>query len=502
MMKLRYMVPLLGALALGGCENFLEEEPKDFFSPDNFPASEEDLNIAIGGLMSYYDSGSSQPYFNRGWFFLSEVPSDQTVASATGGTRHDVDAFTLTPENEWLWRVWENVYGVVNAANMLVQRIPEIEGVRQSTLDRYMGAALFHRAHSYFNLVRVWGRVPLITEPVDGFGNNDQITAASTAEVYAQIEQDLVQAAELLPDSWSDGPGKPTKAAAYAMLADVYLNMAGYEDVQGMGQDDKWAKAAAAAKTVMDMNRFRLVEDFGDLWLVRNKNGPEHIFSIQFGGLRSQTMTVQSHPSGLGTESGWNYWYTTSEVMDDFLDADERKDPTFVTEVLVDDEVFRYDDPDGFGDHTPRFSRPTPYLGKWWDPGRESLIENSKRTDANFPIYRYADVLLMYAEAVNEASGPTAAAYDAINQVRARAELPPLSGLTKAQFRDAVRMERYWELAHESKRLFDLKRWGIFYEVLSQDPVAAPGVAPHHLFFPIPQRELLLLPGVEQNPGY
>jgi starch-binding outer membrane protein, SusD/RagB family len=112
-------------------------------------------------------------------------------------------------------------------------------------------------------------------------------------------------------------------------------------------------------------------------------------------------------------------------------------------------------------------------------------------------------VLLIYAEAHNEAVGPDASAYTAINQVRTRAALPNLTaGLSQAQFRDSVRQERSWELAFESKRLFDLKRWGLFYSVLSNDPLAKIGIQQYHLFLPIPKRELDLNQNLCQNPGY
>jgi starch-binding outer membrane protein, SusD/RagB family len=158
-----------------------------------------------------------------------------------------------------------------------------------------------------------------------------------------------------------------------------------------------------------------------------------------------------------------------------------------------------------FGNKSNRgagFERPFPYYGKFFDAGRETIQLNNSRTDLNWPVYRYAEVLLFFAEAENEANGPTGAAFDALNQVRARAKLPALAGLTKDQFREAVRQERSWELAFESKRLFDLKRWGIFYDVMQNDLVGRIGVQPHHVWMPIPQRDVDLAPSLGQNPGY
>ena len=201
-------------------------------------------------------------------------------------------------------------------------------------------------------------------------------------------------------------------------------------------------------------------------------------------------------------ESGINYWYSTPDFMTTFSDSDARKKPTFLTQVTVGTTTYRYDTlPGFFGDKRPRFPKPMPYYGKFYD-ANGSIANNNGRTDLNWPIYRYAEVLLLFAEAENEANGPTADAYSAINQVRARAKLPLLAGLSQDQFRDAVHQERSWELAFESKRLFDLKRWGTFYSVLSQDAVAKIGVQSFMVFLPIPQREIDLDPALGQNTGW
>jgi hypothetical protein len=485
-------------LALVGCHDFLVEQPEDFFTPNNFPSSEADLRIALGGIDDWYTGGSSQAYYIRGWPMVTEVPSDQTVAQSTSDSRYEQDSFTLNPSNEWLWRVWRQVYGAINQSNILIQRIPTMTGVPQDVKDRYLGAAYFHRALNHFNAVRVWGSVPLMTEPVTDFEAAAGTTRAPLDKIYAQIVSDLTNAVKLLPVKWPDSAtpddGRPTRGAANAMLADAYLNMGG-----ALVKQPKWAEAAAAAKAVIDSKAYSLVPNFADLWLVKNKNGPEHIYSIQFQGLVRNLFTSQSRPSGIGSESGINYWYTTPQFMSSFSDQDKRKAVTFLTSVTVGSTTYSYTT---FGNKSPRFSTPMPYYGKFYDNGGQSITLNSGRSDLNWPVYRYAEVLLFHAEAENEANGPTPAAYGSINAVRSRAGLPPLSGLTQAQFRDAVRQERSWELAFESKRLIDLKRWGLFYDVLSNDPVAKIGIKPFMVWAPIPQREVDLNSALGQNAGW
>lgn len=144
---------------------------------------------------------------------------------------------------------------------------------------------------------------------------------------------------------------------------------------------------------------------------------------------------------------------------------------------------------------------PLPYYGKFYDNGGQSITLNAGRSNLNWPVYRYAEMLLLQAEAENEARGP-ANAYASINAVRARAGLPALAGLSQAAFRDAVRQERSWELAFESKRLFDLKRWGLYTQVIGADVVSKIGWKPTHIWAAIPQHEIDINSGIKQNPGY
>jgi starch-binding outer membrane protein, SusD/RagB family len=509
-----WTVAALTSVMLAGCNDWLVEEPQDFFSPDNFPATEADLAIALGGIDNWYTGGSNQAYFIRGWPMITEVSSDQTVFSGTTGSRYEQDSYTLSPSNEWLWRVWQQIYGAIGQANFLIARIPKMTGVAEDVKDRYLGAAKFHRAFNHFNAARVWGSVPLVVAPVTDFSTVGQVGRAPITEVYDSIARDLEDAARLLPLRWpgstTPDDGRPTRGAANAMLADVYMNMSG-----ALVGENHWADAATAAQAVISSGQYILVPNFADLWLIRNKNGPEHIYSIQFQGTGRNLFTCQSRPSGIGSEScsnATNYWYSTADFMRTFSDVDARKAATFLTRVTAGSTTFTYwridtiagrVDTSGFGDKTPRFPEGMPYYAKFFDAGGPGLInQNSGRTDLNWPIYRYAEVLLMFAEAENEANGPTTLAYDAINQVRRRAQLPDLAGLSQGQFRAAVHQERSWEVAFESKRLFDLKRWGEFYDTLSVDPVARIGIQPFMVFMPIPQREIDLDPALGQNDGW
>src|SRR2546430_1596879 len=428
------------ALTLAGCRNWLVEEPQSFFTPDDFPTTEADLKIALGGIDDWYTGGQSQAYFHRGWPMLTEVPTDQTVAQSASDSRYAQDSYTLNASNEWLWRVWRQIYGAINQANVLIARIPQMTQVSQDVKDRYLGAFKFHRAFNHFNAVRVWGSVPLMMRPTTEFATATQITRTPIAEIYDSIALDLEDAATLLPLRWPDAAtpddGRPSGGAANAMLADVYLNMSG-----ALVQENHWADAARAAKAVIDSGGYSLVPNFADLWLIKNKNGPEHIYSIQFSGVKRNLFTCQSRPSGVGKEACTNYWFSTAAFMNSFDPSDARKAVTFLTRVIDGSKTYSYHtaDSSGFGDYQERgegFEQPMPYYGKFYDAGGPGAINlNNSRTDLNWPIYRYAEVELMYAEAENEAVGPDAFACSAINDVRGRAKLPALTaGLSQDQF--------------------------------------------------------------------
>src|SRR5215216_5204260 len=133
-----FLVATLTLTLLGGCNDFLVEKPEDFFSPENFPSTEADLKIALGGIDNWYTGGTNQPYFIRGWPMMTEVPSDQTVYSRpTDVSRYEQDTFTMNSSNEWLWRVWRQIYGAINASNLLIERIPRMTAVPQAVKDRY-----------------------------------------------------------------------------------------------------------------------------------------------------------------------------------------------------------------------------------------------------------------------------------------------------------------------------------------------------------------------------
>src|ERR1700738_3211371 len=135
------------ALAVGACKDYLIEAPEDLFTPSNFPSTDGDLKIALGGIDNWYTGGSNQPYYIRGWPMISEVPSEEAILiNNVTDSKYEQNTYTYNPSNEWLWRTWNQMYGAIGQANLLIARIPTMNGLPQPVKDRYLGAARFHRA--------------------------------------------------------------------------------------------------------------------------------------------------------------------------------------------------------------------------------------------------------------------------------------------------------------------------------------------------------------------
>ena len=481
-----YITLILAVLILTSCESFLEEKPRDFISPENFPASQSDAEMMLAGAMSTL---YQERMYDRSLYFLAEASSDHTDPSATSGPRYDIGAFTYTADNEFVWRTWEACYIIINNTNIMIESLPNSQMPEQS-INQYISAAKFLRAFSYFHLVRLYGEVPLLTAPVKDFTSASSMPRSPVADVYRFVLQDLEEAERFLPVEWAGmGVGRPDLGSCKSLLAEVYITAAGYPlKDQGM-----WSRAAAKAKEVIDMGKYSLMDDFASLWLVANRNNRESVMSLQnmTQTTNRSMMAVQTRPSNLpGGQAGWGMWHSNEQFLNTFDEEDDRKAASFLTEYK--------------GMTYRNFPNAQPYIRKYFDAGRENFGEFNRRAPIYIPIFRYAEILLFHAEATNEANGgPTAEAYHSVNQVRTRAGLPALPpGLSQGDFREAVRRERSFELAFECKRRYDLVRWETFMDVFSKYKLTKNNVKPYHVIYPVPQRELLLNPNLGQNSGY
>ena len=492
---IRYFI--LSCLLLWGvlaCKNLLEEDPKDQVFVNNFFQTENDATAAVNSVYAVLNATSSAPnfggvYFSDYWV-ATGLASDE-MSNRIAVTDYDqLDKFTYRPVNIVLNEFWTLAYKGINNANFAIEGIPRVEAA-DAFKNQRLGEARYLRGMLYFDLVRWFGDIPLVVR----LGGDVTPPRNSKADVYAQIISDLEFAAANLPESYpaNDGLGRATKGSATGLLAKVQLTLGA------------WQKCVDACNTVINSNKYGLYADFAEAFKVPNENGKETLFSVGFGSANNSIsfweegqFNVRLLPRQLTGQipgvnaQGWQV--ATQNLYDSYEPQDRRRGVTLLTTIQnVDGSTTTVE----------------PHIQKYWDKVNEPLAGN---TNHDFPYLRYADVLLMKAEALNELNnGPNAEAYDAVNQIRKRArfngtiELPillDLQGLSYQAFKDALLLERRHEFVGEGHRWFDLVR---FQKLEALVPIAKPGIQPQpfHVLFPVPQEEIDLNPNLlPQNQGY
>ncbi|MDX9880474.1 MAG: RagB/SusD family nutrient uptake outer membrane protein [Prolixibacteraceae bacterium] len=495
-MKTKNLIIILVILASVNitCSDFLEEDPKSILSPTSYPNSEADVRQIFGGVHSIIVGLT-----NARWHIIVTGSDEGISRMLPGESRGDLDHYAFQIDNGFFLDIWQSEYQVINSMNLIIDRL---ESLDENWVNPYIGAAQALRAFMYFDLVRLFGKIPLIVIPSSEIALFE-VEREEISVVYDQIILDLTNAETNLSGHQWDIPIMPTIGFAKSMLAKVYMTMAG----NPLNDATKWALASSKAKEVVDLNIYQLVKPYSDLFLIANENGPEHIFSAQISvdGPNRQLLNLNFRPRNIGLQRGNGQAATTIQFYQEFSADDIRRDVSILTGVLSTTgnsggapKTYTY--PTWGGSAKER----TPHIKKYFDTNRpyENWMEFDRSSGNNFPILRFADVLLTLAESENEANGPTDLAYNALNQIRDRAGLSPLSGLSQSEFRNAVRDDRKKELCFEAHRRFDLVRWGTFFSVMSADPYAGPNVKPHHELLPIPLLELNVNPGLGQNPNY
>jgi hypothetical protein len=474
------------ALTYTSC-NLLEEKPSDFITPDKFYKTGED---AIAAVNAVYDRlGSGGPYAQP-LLMLTELTADHVrQVDEPQLNRRQLDDYTFSAQNTEIDAVWKESYTGINRANEVIANVPGI--TMDATLQaRVLGEAKFLRALFYFNLVRLFGDVPLLTVPTSSLqGNNVTRTAAS--EVYAQIVKDLTEAEASLPVTYGAADrGRVTKGAAQTLLVKVYVTRAYLPFKDG----NDLTNAINKAKEVIAAGTYSLWPDYANAFSLANENGRESIFEVQFqanlsGEGSSLTSTLLPRATIIG--SGFSNFVPTADFAQSFEPGDRRREWGLYTTYNKGGQVVNL---------------PFPYFFKFLDEGVINANANTSDANTNVPVLRYSDLLLMLAEALNELNnGPTTEAYEFINQVRRRARvtpeaLPDLAGLDYTSFRDKILEERGRELYLEGHRWFDLKRTGKLLEVLRAK--VNPNIQENQTVFPLPLREISINTQLVQNEGY
>jgi hypothetical protein len=468
--------------------NKLDENPDSIITVSQFYKTQSDAISAVSAIYSTMntDAAGDFPMYGRNMNLLTGNGSDDQIFSPSN-TNTDVRALgtaTYVPANDRIKKNWQQLYFGISRANVAIDNIPNINF--DTTLrSRLIRESKFIRALLYFNIVRFWGDAPLILhDPTSIDVSKQKVTRAPKDSIYAQILADLTDAT-LLPATYSGANiGRATSGAAHALLAKVYVTRR------------EWAKALIELNTVINGGYgYDLFSNYLDAFQQATKNGKEHIFSVQFGtnlGAKNSTQTLSS-----GNFSSFNTAVYPGDLPADstlyqlFAASDTRRNVTFFTSL--------------YNAATGKYVTFTPARFAKFIDYSISPLTNQAQSGINFPVIRYADILLLDAEVLNEINGaPTADAYAAINRVRSRAGIADLTtGLNQADFRDSVFLERRKEFIQEGMRWFDLARRGgtYLYDALKKFPDKT-GAAVKDTLFPIPQSERDINSELTQNPGW
>lgn len=468
--------------SLSGCEkSFLDQAPQSTRSEVNFYKTSSDFNNAVIGVYATLKHAGLYANGTGALHVMTEIVSDNTENGATRQAVNqgifEINDFITLISTDRVRDCWIGLYTGIGRTNSILDRLPSAS-IPQADKDRYEAEAKFMRALFYFHLVRLYGDIPLITKEITSpYGVND-IARSPANQVYDLIVSDLKVAEAKLPTTLTAAQaGRAPQGAAKALLGKVYLTLKQYDN------------AATKLKEVIDAKTYDLMPKYADVFasttsFAANK---EILFTVQYvGGQIGQGSAMWSDwapfnagtallGSGGGTGNGFNK--PTADMANAYEAGDLRKDASMLTT---------------YKSATGQDVREA-YVVKFRQQG--ALAGDS---DVDFPILRYADVLLMYAEALNE-QGKTTEALPFLNQIRKRAGLADKTGLAQADFRLAIEQERRVELAFEGHRWYDLIRTNRQQTVISSKGLP---IKDFHKLFPIPQREIDLNKSLTQNSGY
>lgn len=459
--------------------SILVEEPDHIIVTDGFYKTEGD---AVAAVNSIYNRLATRMY-NRDMYIMADLPTDdyKNGQGMPNPFLLDLEFLRMTPENQFVAQTWQDHYDGINRANTAINRIPEIE-MDENLKNRLIGEAKFIRGLLFFNLVRFFGEIPIVTSDTRNLSELN-VERSSVQKVYEQVIDDLLFASTNLPFVQSGNDlGRATKGSAKILLGKVYLTMKDW---------DKTIGVLAEVINNQGAYNYGLHENYRDNWNRSTENGPEMIFAVQFmepPGITHSLMRLSGPrnrvPGFLGNEAD----IPTLEVYNLFEEGDRRRAATFYTSLDRNGVTYKF---------------PFPFFYKYFDPGN---VNSTNISNANVFVLRYSDALLMFAEALNEKNGPEAKSFELINRVRRRAfgsNAFDLVNLTQSEFRDAVFLERRLEFVLEGQRWFDLVRTGRFVQTMrNHTENGGTNVQPHHILMPIPQREIDTNPNLIQNAGY
>ena len=504
--KLACLIAVLALFSASGCKKFLDTNRQGEYNTDNYPYP-QGSGPYDGYLFGAYNDLRSYDVHCTGFFLATSVRGDDADkgSSATDGVPDGstMDLFPVSPSNGFINGMWTGYYAMIGKCNEVLDQVANNKDIiaTDQQKSQALGEARFLRAYAYFNMVRFFGRIPVIDKKL---APGESAPQGTPAQAYALIESDLQFAAINLPPSWDPKfIGRLTKGAANGLLAKVYLTQ------------QKWGQAMATANLVMTSGQYNLSTPYNTIFGESGENSKESVFEVQ-----ATASAAEPNANGVefiqwqGVRSGgiWNLGYGWNVPNANLENAYEPNDPRKARTILYRSTPTTsyktvYEEVTATDWENPMYNHKV-----YSNPSFRGLYNNRAGRWMNIRILRYADVVLMYAEAANEVGGTanTTAALAALNSVRARARgasttiLPNITETDQGLLREIIRHERRIELAMEHDRFFDLVRWGISGSVL---PLAGRpnfnAARDNVLPIPIQQIDLSKAPNkLTQNPIY
>ncbi|CAM1365398.1 RagB/SusD family nutrient uptake outer membrane protein [Tenacibaculum xiamenense] len=466
--KILNIIIAVSSLLLVSCEESLNILPITDKSANNFYSNEGEIESAIVGVYGKLQSSSLYGLDLIGVGEISGEDSFEEIAANDGGRFGQLDDFSTNAGNDLVGDIWRESYEAILRINTVLNRIEAINYDDNSLKKTRIGEMQFVRALIYFNLVRLYGGVPLViqetTNPFDFFGQGRN----SASEIYIQIELDLDAAIQNLPLTKTSG--RPAKGAAQALLGDVHLTLGNFSE------------ALINLGNVVNSSVYQLATSTDQIFGVANEGNSEVIFEVQFasginGNSEGSPAASQFRPSGT-TANAKGHNLPSTAFVNSFEAGDTRLNDYVDVNTII---------------------NPFYHSNKY-----EVSTTGPNDSGSDYFVIRYSDVLLKYAEALNE-TDQTSNAISELNKIRNRATLPNTSATTKEEVRDAIRNERRYELIGEGHRWFDLKRYGnaistmnSFFSTNNLNVV----IDETNLILPIPQSQIDTDPSISQNPGY
>ena len=496
--NIKFALCIVASLIAVSCSDFLEKAPYDTVDPNNTSSMTDDIIVPmVNGC--YKCLQSSNMYNMRMWTL--DILAGNSVVGAGGGTDGletiQASNFITQSDNGMALYMWRSPWVGIGQCNALLQGLETAENATPALRNRVKGEALFLRAHYYYILVRLYGALPIRKEPYNP-EESSAIARSSVSEVYDLIIADTKEAIELLPakaEYRTEDQGRACKEAAMCQLADIYLTLA-------PDNSSYYSQIESLCDDIASYGYDLLSYDYMDCFDATKNNTGESLFEVQFSGSTeydfwgsdcqsswASTFMGPRNSDFVAGSYGWNQ--PTQEFVDQYEPGDLRKDLT----------IFYEGCPSFDGkDYKASYSNTGYNVRKFMVT--KSVSPEYNTNPANWVVYRYADVLLKKAEALNE-QGRTSEAATPLNIVRQRAGLTPVTGLTQEEMREKIIHERRMELAFEGHRWFDLIRINHGeYAIEFLKSIGKTNVNKNRLIFPIPQTERDSNPLMDQNIGY